>query len=547
MDGMQSTDGERRWRWRSLALSVILGVTLFRLVYLALWCPFDLAPDEAHYWDWSRNLDWSYYSKGPLVAWIIRGSLELFGPLSIQLTGSEVLAIRLPAVLCGSMILLALYILTTLVYRKESWSFVVVLVALTWPTISAASLLMTIDSPFLCCWSWSLVAGYYAFIRQKKWAFPVTGLLIAIGILAKYTMALWLFSAGLFLLFSASHRQLLFRPGFWIMASVASLSAIPILYWNWQNDWVTFKHVATQAGVEGQKSSGIRWAGPIEFLGGQFGLLLGYWFVAWIAAMVVSRPSRETRPEIRYLWWMSMPTIGLFTLVSLKAGTQINWPVAAYLSGMILALAWVIQQLTHPSPGYRKLAQVGFSLICLLGLTINVIIHDTGKLHPILAQIAGPPTLENPFPIRQFDPTCRLRGWQYLASQVDDLKEKLKREEGQTPEIAGLNWMMPGQLGFYCEGHPTVYSLGLAMGDRHSQYDLWHPNPLEDAQVFAGKTFVFVGVGNPPLDQAFEKVDPPQVVNYQEKGNPLNSWNLWVCRNYKGFASFESKQNPRRY
>ena len=130
---------------------------------------------------------------------------------------------------------------------------------------------------------------------------------------------------------------------------------------------------------------------------------------------------------------------------------------------------------------------------------------------------------------------------------MDDLKEKLKREEGQTPEIAGLNWMMPGQLGFYCEGHPTVYSLGLAMGDRHSQYDLWHPNPLEDAQVFAGKTFVFVGVGNPPLDQAFEKVDPPQVVNYQEKGNPLNSWNLWVCRNYKGFASFESKQNPRRY
>ena len=27
-----------------------------------------------HYWDWSRHLDWSYYSKGPLVAWLIRGS-----------------------------------------------------------------------------------------------------------------------------------------------------------------------------------------------------------------------------------------------------------------------------------------------------------------------------------------------------------------------------------------------------------------------------------------------------------------------------------------
>ena len=61
-------------------------------------CPLELAPDEAHYWDWSRHLDWSYYSKGPLVAWLIRASCELFGPLSLELTGSLAAAVRLPAV-----------------------------------------------------------------------------------------------------------------------------------------------------------------------------------------------------------------------------------------------------------------------------------------------------------------------------------------------------------------------------------------------------------------------------------------------------------------
>src|SRR5277367_5390530 len=93
-----------RFVYRSLAVLAIVLVAALRLVYLARFCPLDLAPDEAHYWDWSRHLDWCYYSKGPLVALLIRGSVELFGPLSVALTGGEMLAVRLPAVVCGSLL-----------------------------------------------------------------------------------------------------------------------------------------------------------------------------------------------------------------------------------------------------------------------------------------------------------------------------------------------------------------------------------------------------------------------------------------------------------
>ena len=44
--------------------SRILGF-LGHLHYLTHDCPVDLSGDEAHYWDWSRQLDLSYYSKGP--------------------------------------------------------------------------------------------------------------------------------------------------------------------------------------------------------------------------------------------------------------------------------------------------------------------------------------------------------------------------------------------------------------------------------------------------------------------------------------------------
>src|SRR5690242_19866156 len=56
-----------------LAIVLLLGF-LGHLRYLTHDCPVDLSGDEAHYWDWSRQLDLSYYSKGPLVAWIIRAS-----------------------------------------------------------------------------------------------------------------------------------------------------------------------------------------------------------------------------------------------------------------------------------------------------------------------------------------------------------------------------------------------------------------------------------------------------------------------------------------
>src|SRR3954447_25864284 len=102
--------------------------------------------------------------------------------------------------------------------------------------------------------------------RGAGWAagrVVAAGLIVAVGILAKYTMALWLFSAGLFVLFTPTHRRLLAHWGFWLMAVVAGLSALPILYWNSQHDWVTFRHVAVQAGVaESNASGGVRWLGP---------------------------------------------------------------------------------------------------------------------------------------------------------------------------------------------------------------------------------------------------------------------------------------------
>jgi hypothetical protein len=70
-------------------------------------------------------------------------------------------------------------------------------------------------------------------------------------------------------------------------------------------------------------------------------------------------------------------------------------------------------------------------------------------------------------------------------------------------------------------------------GDRHSQYDLW-PNPLADGEAFKGRTFIVVDGDEDVLRKAFRTVEPVEVVDYRERGQPLSRWWVRVCRGYTG-------------
>jgi hypothetical protein len=521
---------------RVLAACLILGAAVLHLAYLAHDCPLDLAPDEAHYWDWSRHLDWSYYSKGPLIAYLIRGGCEVAGSWSVEHTGNLALAVRLPAVVCGSLLLLSLYLLTVQVYRCETLALAVVGMALTLPLIAVGSSLMTIDAPYTCCWGWALVLGHRAIFRGSKWAWPLLGVLLGLGMLAKYTMIVWLPSAGLFLLTTPAHRRLLWSRGFWCMVAVAGFCCLPILIWNAQHDWVSFRHVFGLTGlrdaVEPQEGPGIHWLGPLQYLGGQCALLLVYWFIVWAAAMVAHRPWREPDEGVRYLWWLSAPMFLMFLAFSPKTGGgEINWPVTAYLSGLVLSAAWLLRQLDDPRRWYRRWTAINLGLAGAVGLAVTLLMHHSEWLYPVLSRLAAPPSQANLFPLRRFDPTCRLRGFRTLAREVDHLRARLT-EEGIEPMLAGGNWSLPGELGVYCAGHPQTYSIGLSMGDRHSQYDLWE-NPIRDGDAFKGRTFIIVNGDDKQLRQAFRTVTTTEV-QHEEQGQPISSWCLAVCRDFSG-------------
>ena len=126
---------------------------------------------------------------------------------------------------------------------------------------------------------------------------------------------------------------------------------------------------------------------------------------------------------MRYLWWLSAPMFLLFAIFGFKTGGgEINWPVTAYLSGLLLSAAWLGQELDSPRIWYRRLNQFNLTLACGVGLLLVVFVHESEWTYPLLKHLVGPATEKNAAPLRRVDPTCRLRGWHTLATKIDELR-----------------------------------------------------------------------------------------------------------------------------
>jgi len=104
--------------------------------------------------------------------------------------------------------------------------------------------------------------------------------------------------------------------------------------------------------------------------------------------------------------------------------------------------------------------------------------------------------------------------------------------------VAVGSWALAGELGVYCAGHPTVYTVGVIYGDRSSQYDLWRPNPVFNPDDFRGQTFVLVGCV-PEIASAFDAIEPARIVTYAEGDQPVQTWHVTVARGFRGLGMTE--------
>jgi len=554
-----SADTARRlpsWRYWLAALALLGAGALLHLWYLIDACPLDLSGDEAHYWEWSRRLDLSYYSKGPLVAYIIALSRWLLAGWSQRTVGSEALAVRVPAILLSVGTGLGIFALARQTLRRPALALAAVAITATVPILTVGAILMTIDAPLALCYVWTLVAVERGLRTGRTWPWVVAGVLIALGILAKYTMLLVFPAVGLALLIEPGYRSSLRRPGPYLATVIGLLGFAPILIWNARHGWVSFRHVAGQAGVSGGTSFDL--AGIAAYLGGQAAVISPVWFVALVCALVAlwRRPQAEVgerheRAAVRLLLCAAWTPWLVFLLFSPITKVQPNWPVIGLLPGVVLLVLWLSRLLRRSAAAARRPARILIGAAVVCGSAIVVVAHRSEWLMPVFVWLArgSPPlhlTQRAPFwdltPTARFDTTARLRGWSQLGAAVGRVLE-VERSAGRTPFIVTDDYQTASEIAFYCPGQPDVYCLQAVLGKRQSQYDLW-PNPIRDAVQFVGRPCLYVGVLKSELvgkvasgHAALRGVRLADTVEHRVRGQPVQIWPVYVCDEYAGLPA----------
>lgn len=461
----------------TLVLAFGLILVLFRVLYV-LFYPLDLTPEEAQYWDWSRHLDLSYYSKPPMVAYM--------NYLTNALFGTSELSVRITPIVLSFLLSVFSYLFVKEVFDRRS-----ALVMATLPQLTVGfginSVLMTTDAPFVFFWSLSVMVLFFAFERNSLGLWLLAGLLGGLAFLSKYP-ALFLLPCAL--LFGLFYRRELFKsPKPYSSLLPALLLSLPVLYWNYRHHFVSFRHVSALA----SKSASLpNFQSLLEFLGGQALLLSLISFLLMPQLWLSSIRDRKKGFFVMF----SLPVFVFFLVLSMFKRVEANWAGFGYFALFVL-LSVHLSKSRLLLPTYL----VSGFLFLLLHFTPLLDLVGLGGLLP---------------PKR--DPAKVGVGWSELGLAVSQLRKSQEK-------IVSPHYQISAELAFYVEGNPRTFCINL--GRRMNQYDLWSKDYQGDA----------IFVDYVPIDQrvlsASDGIIEAREVSVRWRGQEVRKFYLYRLKNLR--------------
>ncbi|MGH7047919.1 MAG: ArnT family glycosyltransferase [Stellaceae bacterium] len=486
----------------AIMLVVVGTITALRLLWLWLQ-PYDLYPDEAQYWFWAKHLAFGYYSKPPLVAWLIALTTSLFGDSEF--------AIRLAAPLLHAGTAIFVYAIGARLYdcRVGLWSAIAYA---TLPGVSVSAFIMSTDAPLLLCWA----AALYAFIRARSdsgWGWWVgVGIAAGFGLLAKYAMAYWLLSSlGFVLLVRAERRHL---PALLVAIGIALVLYSPNLWWNWSNGFVSYLHTRDDADLVGPLFHPLA---ALRFFGSQFAVFGPLLFAALLVATATPRLLRE--PQAQLLAVFALPTLMMMLMVSLLSRAEPNWAAPAYLSATVLVVAWALRH------GWRRFVAASVALD-----VAAAVVMFTG--YQALTAVG----LDMP---ARYDPLARLQGWRALGAEVGAV---LARHPGFT--LLADDRELVAALIYYVRPHPMDAVKWELMDRVKDEWDL-----TNNMRQYRGEDFVLVSVHHlaHEMRPSFARMVPLPPITIAIGPGMTRRYRLYLAYDFEGYPQYRRRpQHPVR-
>ncbi|MEI7939674.1 MAG: glycosyltransferase family 39 protein [Verrucomicrobiota bacterium] len=412
--------------WLGVAL-----VTLFRFWYS---CRYDLIPDEAYYWVWSKHFALSYRDKGPLVAWTIGVGTTLFG--------DTVFGVRFFAVLLSAGTAFQLFRLAQRLYddRTALWCLGVATII---PLLCIGSILMTIDPLSVFFWAWGANLSWVSFETGRMRHWLLLGAVIGIGFLAKFINAVQLVCIVIFLCWSRPHRRFLFS---WQMLALLlgfGVCSLPVFWWNVQTGWLNIQALSERGGLD--HSFAIRPSEVLKYVGGQLGAITPLLLVGMVIAAIGLWRTQSAEARVKHLLSQYVPIQAMYLLLSLKSRVQPNWIAPSLIAGIVLLVAFWRPFILR-NPKWRRAAWVSMSL----GLTVTLALH-AASFFPIPAK---------------YDVLHKAEGWVDFAQHV-----QRAREQHQPDLLIANYYTQASMMQFYLPDHPVTYLPPARYGN--SQFTLW--------------------------------------------------------------------------
>lgn len=333
MTSLSYSDTNNRTMSLRLGLAIVFSITLWRVVMLDF-NRTDLFLDEAQYWFWGQNLDFGYYSKPPIIAWVIR----FFNAISAS---DSTFWIRLSAPLFH----MATALMLMRIVRRLGWEEIEAWVGVTFitlPAVSLSSMLVSTDTIQILF----VATAIWAFLGLNKRASVMEALLLGVSLglafMTKYSILFVLPGVAVAMIMLPSAR-ISWRDC--LIAAVAGAIVVsPNLWWNLTHDIATVRHTENIAQWSGGKQRGgapFHLAGAIEFFLAQFGVVgpVVFYAMLWGVWRMIRGQAGDKE---KLLVWLSMPVVILITLQAFFAKAYANWAVTAYVAGTILAV-WLLR------------------------------------------------------------------------------------------------------------------------------------------------------------------------------------------------------------
>jgi 4-amino-4-deoxy-L-arabinose transferase-like glycosyltransferase len=305
-------------------IALIAAMTAMRSIYASV---IDLRTDEAYYWTWSKENVFSFLDHPPMIAWFIRFGTAIFGDTNFGVRFAGVLAMLVTQLLLADIVRRITHDIRAVVLAvlmPEAALYYGLLMAKVAPDVALI--------PFAVAMLWALVR-----LRESgdaRW-WLAAGLFAGLALLSKFTVIMLLPAVLAFMLVPAWRWRWLSSPWPWLAALIAVVVFLPVLIWNGEHDWASFRFQLVRATATHELS--LRTVG--DFFGLQFGLV-GFILLPVVlsgVALTAWRGYRRLEAVPILLSTCVIVPFGYFFWKSLTLRVGDTWPMFLWPAGFAAA------------------------------------------------------------------------------------------------------------------------------------------------------------------------------------------------------------------